>query len=253
FGDLVFDPVRRVHVLADYATTMTYDGLAWTQHGGVPFGTTQAACFVPFRGHVMTLANQNTPPSPGTLAFEFSGSNWLICPTLPTGLASSVQPVMAFDQARNVLVVVAGDPSNNTISTTWTWNGSQWAQLSSSGVFGFPRFMAYDVGRQRTVLSSRWTPSAFGTWEWDGSSWSAITITTLPTGTGAMTYDEQRGRVVMFDNGLWEWDGISWQPRSAAPVPGNGISHHLSFDSARGTNVLVNGSTWELWSNVVVV
>jgi hypothetical protein len=58
------------------------------------------------------------------------------------------------------------------------------------------------------------------TWEWDGKQWAKITEAGPPKRDHhGMTYDSQRGRVVIFGGAIgrqymgdtWEWDGKQWK------------------------------------------
>lgn len=54
-------------------------------------------------------------------------------------------------------------------------------------------------------------------WEWDGRNWTNVSTDGPPSGGGlpGLTYDEARGRLVLFGGGglegTWEWDGVRWE------------------------------------------
>jgi hypothetical protein len=78
-----------------------------------------------------------------------------------------------------------------------------------------------------------------------------------------MTFDERRGRVVVYGGGVaggqasdsWEWDsaaGIWTQLQPSAPLPGRRSTHSLTWDADRQCAVTfggLNGTTWgrETW------
>jgi hypothetical protein len=108
---------------------------------------------------------------------------------------------IAFDAARSRLVVY-GDTTG--LSDTWESNGTTWTKVLATGPLGVKNpQLTYHTGRKRVVLwASTWATG--GLWSWDGAAWSAITL----AGAGpslrpnaSMTYDEKRGKLVMFGGG----------------------------------------------------
>ena len=175
---------------------------------------------------------------------------------------------MAYDAARRTVVMFGGqtDPSIATppiLSDTWTWDGVDWHQESSSRAPS-PRVfasMAYDAERQRVVLfggdTGQGQVSSGGfddTWTWDGSEWTRVSITgSPPMRSGAsLAYDGAHAVLVLFGgisgregkvlNDTWQWDGSAWkqyQPRSSPPA---GLYAVLVYDAARRLMLLYGGS-----------
>jgi hypothetical protein len=114
--------------------------------------------------------------------------------------------------------------------------------------------MAYDAGRQRTVLfgGSNSSGQLADTWEWDGVNWAQRTPATSPLRRiqHAMAYDAARQRTVLF-GGLatlgpflgdtWEWDGVSWIQQSPAASPPARSQHAMAYDLRRQRVVLFGG------------
>ena len=103
------------------------------------------------------------------------------------------------------------DSRCRTETEMWTVTG-----LDLSG--DAPGQMAYDEARHQMVFVTEGT-----TWRYDGTRWSLVTVEGLPTGSWTLqqvTYDADRGRVVLIGRHLgplfaYEWDGSAW---SAIPL-----------------------------------
>ncbi|MBL8755826.1 MAG: hypothetical protein JNK15_21190 [Planctomycetes bacterium] len=96
------------------------------------------------------------------------------------------------------------------------------------------------------------------TWEWCGTDWLPFDAARLPPfrRNGAIAYDSQRQRVVMFGGAwqsnladTWEWNGDAWTLRNLPVAPPARSGCTAAFDAARGRVVLfggqVFGDTWE--------
>jgi hypothetical protein len=131
--------------------------------------------------------------------------------------------------------------------------------------------LAYDLGRQRTLLFGGWGQlnCLNDTWAWDGIRWADLSPATQPSRRyrHAVAFDTGRSRLVSFGgdncnevapvlfNDTWEFDGVDWIERMPAglPAPSARANHALAFDSVRGRTVLFGGSsdagyladTWE--------
>jgi hypothetical protein len=86
---------------------------------------------------------------------------------------------MAYDSGRNRTVLFGGGNGSGSIfGDTWEWNGANaaWTQVASTGPQSrFRHAMAYDSGRNRTVLFGGYNGSSVlgDTWEWNGVNASA--------------------------------------------------------------------------------
>jgi hypothetical protein len=143
---------------------------------------------------------------------------------------------IAYDEARHQLLLFGGTGAEGTEpvgdrNSTWTWNGTMWTRLSTSGPS--PRYLAslvYDAARQRVVLyggEAGVFPNITvlsDTWEWDGTTWTQrATIGPSTRVHKAMAYDRARGRAVLYGGfndaqgeirDVWEWDGAAWTQRA---------------------------------------
>ncbi len=169
---------------------------------------------------------------------------------------------MAYDSARNRLLVFGGEGDRGVLGDTWEWVGGQasWAQLTPSGA-PLPRTlstMAYDSVRERAVLFGGRGIRTFGdTWVWDGTGWSIVSDSPrdpVARSAASMAYD---GRIILFGGDssavrfpllrdLWTWDGLGWSDRTPAlslslSAPEDRNEETLAFDAARGRVVLFGG------------
>ncbi len=102
-------------------------------------------------------------------------------------------------------------------------------------------------------------------WAWDGSAWHSSQEPTEPPwrAHGAMAFDEQRGKVVLFGgvsedgsslNDLWMFDNARWERIQTSPMPSVRHLHGLVYDAWNDCVVLFGGfdedgprgNTWEL-------
>ena len=169
---------------------------------------------------------------------------------------------MAYDAARQRVVLFGGSQSSGYLSDTWQWDGTNWTQAAPANsppartLFA----MTYDAARQRVVLFGGQSSGYLGdTWRWDGANWTPATPTTGPAARAGhnMTYDATRQRVVLFGGtygGLtmfgdhWEWDGTSWTQAALATGPSARFSSAMTYDVARQRVVLFGG--FDLYSNL---
>jgi hypothetical protein len=199
--------------------------------------------------------------------WEWDGTTWT--EKTVTGPDARLHAVGAFDAERGVVRVYGGVGADDVPRTdTWEWNGTAWSRVSTTGPAdrGSNR-MAYDAGRQRTMLSTfrRLEPNADRTyptelWEWNGSSWTLVPGTAPSispiqpvVGLGSL------GGLMMYDGGVlqgaastWVWQNSTWS-RAATTGPSLRNGHALAYDSARNRVVLFGGfrpgqdfaDTWE--------
>jgi len=251
--------------------TWKWNGVAWTQVS--PIGPTPTARWAhgmayDANRHVIVLFGGWN--GQGTLndTWEWNGTSWT--PITPTGSIPSARDVhaMAFDAARGEVVMFGGQTvaSNGQVisylNDTWTWNGSRWLQISTTGPLPTQRIghaLAYDSARGRTVLVGGLGPGGplSDTWEWDGSTWQQKALSGPSGNYGiALAYDPVRARTVAFggrsgDSRTWEWNGSAWSASSLVG-PNTREFPAMIFDVSRHVITLfggfnpVFGDTWEL-------
>ena len=86
---------------------------------------------------------------------------------------------MAYDAARQEIVLVGGWRSREADRWTWIWNGERWIRAAlapAPGMLGAR--MAYDAAREKVVMFQAVGDQPHGsTWEWDGNSWTLVATT----------------------------------------------------------------------------
>jgi len=159
---------------------------------------------------------------------------------------------MAYDAARQRVVVFGGDPGGPPLADTWLWNGSLWTQVADTGPAGRHGVaMADHPGPQRIVLFGGASGSSFfaDTWTWDGVEWTQV-ADTGPLGRAghAIAFDGTRQRIVLFGGeagapfgDTWEWAGSEWtQVQDVGPSARSG--HAMAFDPGLGRVILFGGA-----------
>lgn len=133
---------------------------------------------------------------------------------------------------------------------TWRWDGTTWTHLDTGHADDLESCggsMAFDARRQRIV----WV-SGCGLFEWVDGHWTAVgDVSALPARGGAVAYDDDLGRVVLFggyrsDGSLsdetWAFDGSTWTQITTAQRPVARTDGALAFDAAHHQLVLFGGS-----------
>jgi hypothetical protein len=216
--------------------TWSFDGTTWTLLAPVasPSGKTGVELVHdPLRGVTVMYGSMSTSFFGGPSVdqtWEFDGATWtqVFPTTTPGGLGNYGA---CFDSLRNRTVLYGG--SSNSFfpiaeSGTWEWNGTDWAQITTTGSPGpLERpAMCFHQGLGKTVLFGGIDPQVGGvdtTWLYDGANWTAAPITGSRPAvrTGAkLAYDSVRG-VCVLTGGLdpttgqpvldtWEFDGTGW-------------------------------------------
>ena len=169
---------------------------------------------------------------------------------VPTSIPARQSHAMAWDAARQRVVLFGGSGGLARLSDTWEWDGATWTQRTP--VASPPgrnwHAMAYDAARQRVVVfggGNRMSLPSDDTWEWDGATWTQRTPAASPPARSghALAYDSARQRVVLFggeasfpmsDNlsDTWEWDGATWTERNHVASP-RAQAVPLVYDGAR--------------------
>ncbi|MCX5744238.1 MAG: hypothetical protein NT062_17250, partial [Proteobacteria bacterium] len=171
---------------------------------------------------------------------------------------------MAYDEARDEVVMFGGAGTGGIAATnaTWLWDGSTWRSTTPAGSPSARSFatMAYDAARHEIVMFGGITlPSdpVAPMWIWDGSTWtSRVTPVDLEGRIfPALAYDPVRERIVLFGGSseadTWEWDGLSWE-RRASNGPANRGAAAIAWDPTRRRIVMFGGNIGgtivdELW------
>jgi hypothetical protein len=172
---------------------------------------------------------------------------------VPTSIPARQSHAMAWDAARQRVVLFGGSGGLARLSDTWEWDGATWTQRTP--VASPPgrnwHAMAYDAARQRVVVfggGNRMSLPSDDTWEWDGATWTQRTPAASPPARDghALVYDSARQRVVLFGgrnhSDTWEWDGTTWTQRRLAASPSARSGHTMAYDPAHQRVVLFGGA-----------
>ncbi|HEX5062779.1 MAG TPA: DUF4215 domain-containing protein [Kofleriaceae bacterium] len=171
--------------------------------------------------------------------------------------ARSLQ-VLAYDAARQRVVMFGGHSGTTTFGDTWEWDGISWTQLfpAHSPPGRYDAAAAYDPKRHRVVLFGGTTlatgAATQDTWEWDGIDWTQRSPATVPSGRSgaAMAFHPTRGNLVMFggtngvtpNNETWEWTGSNWAVVSPSGPPGARAGARMAIDPINKYVVMFGGT-----------
>lgn len=213
------------------------------------------------------------PPGPVSLAYDsardvcvayspfYTGQTWEWDGIAWTQRTTPVAPNafegfgLAYDSARQVIVLFGGQGASGYVAETWEWDGNAWMQRAPT-VSPSPRgfvAMCFDSGRNVVVLHGGHQPGSdplADTWEYDGQTWALRTPSGPSTGgrhEHQMVYDSVRGCCVMFggsmgiDGSTWTYDGAEWTQFSSPSGPPGRRRHSMAFDGERGVVVLFGG------------
>lgn len=170
-------------------------------------------------------------PSPSAVA---SPSPPQTGPSLRTGAS------MAFDEARNVVVLFGG---SGGLADTWTWDGKSWSQQHPTVVppARAGAGMTYNPDTKLVLMWGGYEANGQGAdfWSWDGSNWAQVRSATFPPAEDIsgwavpapiLTFDSKRHLVVLIRNNgnhpavprpvdVWTWDGSIWSQANGTNFP----------------------------------
>jgi hypothetical protein len=195
--------------------------------------------------------------------WEFDGQAW--SQRAVSGPPARARFASCFDTARGAFVVFGGmSAGGQPLGDTWEFDGAAWTERTPdpapSPRLGAQMAFAADTGRAVLFGGRAADPSQpFGdTWEFDGADWlpapvrALVPVLPAPRHGHAMTFDSQRGVVVMFggfadgassvNRETWEYARGLWRQVLTATLPNAGIFPSLTFHAAHGVSVLT-GST----------
>lgn len=287
---LAFDPTSgRIVLTGGHTGSMKksdeyweYDGITWIL---IPTRTLPE----PVLGHSMVYDSNNAtllihggtvrdmPDETDTRdTWRFNGSQWV------EESDSRKIPLprdghrMAYDSARNKMVLFGGNPLSRLQPETWERTGSEWRMVT--GITDSPEYfvdftMAYDPLREMTVLfGGAFNPEHSGTretWGYDGIQWTEQGPP-YPYDSlfySAMVFEPSTGRIIRFGgthsfdvtNFMLAWDG-SWQTLNIEGIiPEERSGHAMAYDESLDRIVLFGGlllyeepvnDTWE-WDGAV--
>jgi hypothetical protein len=247
FAAIARDPERDVIVVtggerpstAALATTMEWDGMAWTEHpevGPGPGSRGGTSLAYDAASDAMLLFG-------GAVEFDLQPDTWTWDGRTWTQVATSGPPprftsLMAAEADGDIILQgghwVAGD-DGGFYDDTWRWDGASWSEVTPADGPG-PRVNAPGVwhpGLDGILMVGGGTgqddPFSAETWLWRDDTWTDITgaVEPSPRNAHALAYDEAREVVVLVGGiaepggsqvlDVWEFDGATW--REALPAP----------------------------------
>jgi hypothetical protein len=216
--------------------TWTWNGTAWTQQSPAnpPFGRYLAeACQLTISsGHVVMFGGFGGAGNGQiiTETWDWNGSTkvWTLDSSGGTSATPAGRVGHCMDGGTSYLVMFGGQnaPGNAMYNDTWTFNGTNWSQLSpaTSPSVRTGASMAYDQTHNVWVMFGgknyyNYLPE---TWIFNGTTWTQQNPTNYPAGLvwTQMCWDSQTGTVLLFggqsattnypSNQTWSWNGTTW-------------------------------------------
>jgi Divergent InlB B-repeat domain/Galactose oxidase, central domain len=239
--------------------TWTWDGSDWTHEAPAnkPPGRSDASMtFDPLSHRAILFGGFNSTSDARNQGdwWTWDGSDWTQ-QSPGTNPPPSDYPSMAYDGARqNVLLFGGGDGAGHFYGT-WTWDGGVWTERSpaDSPSRRWRAAVAYDPQDQQIVLFGGQANGGAldDTWTWDGTTWTKHTPSNTPPARilSSMAYDPNSGRVLLFggrgDSGLlddtWTWDGSDWRKEDPVHAPPARRGASMATDDALHQVVLFGG------------
>jgi len=258
-AQLVYDALRQVWVLYGGWTspfsvgsgndeTWEFDGANWTQAApaGSPGGFWKhAMCYDVVRG-VTVLFGGATSGLPGATdgTYEYDGSTWTQrAPANTPGWRENHS--MCFHTNLGVAVMFGGfNPlANQAVNETWTWDGTDWTQVATTGTVPPARANAelvYDPVRAVCVLhggTGNGGTTLTDTWEFDGSTWTQVPGNGPGNRSFGSAFDASQRLVVRYGgightNETWTF-GATSRTFGAGCTGSNGVPSLAALDAPR--------------------
>jgi hypothetical protein len=177
---------------------------------------------------------------------------------------------MVYDAASGESILFSGlDPSENLVNETWSWDGTEWRQLSkegpdSRGHFGY----VYDPSHEQILLYGGYASTVTDEfWVWKDGTWREVDF----PGPGnlshfGMAYDTTANALYIFGgatststfssltNKTWVLQDGKWKELRPTPSPSKRGGPAMAYDPVRKRIVLYGGfnasrknlgDTWE--------
>lgn len=255
--------------------TWTFSSGVWTQINpspAPPFGEYESLAFDPAKGFVLLFGGFNASycyrwGCNGTWAFSHGA--WTdLTPSLTTLPPARVGANLVYDPADGDLVLFGGsgwvNNSPASFNDTWTFNGTNWSELTSNGGPHHPDqidFTAtYDSALNEIVAFDGSTESRCTvcnqTWAFQSGSWTNITATagSPPPGLWELAFDPTTNRTIAFGfaytdyytsghGALWSFTGGRWGLVDSGFGPPSTYYGVMAYDESDGYVVLFGGCT----------
>jgi hypothetical protein len=199
--------------------------------------------------------------------WSWDGERWMLVTADPNGPTWRNWAAIAYDDARNVLVVHGGlQGPGKSFDETWEWDGKTWTKFTVPGPGAREgSLMVYDAARQAMILfgGAENLDIRGDTWAWKDGGWSKVNETgPAPRFPGSMVYDPLRQQVLLYSghfaslsgealsfDDLWAWDGSAWSQLPVQGItPGHRTHTPMVFDP-QTNNLLLFGGGADLFQN----
>ena len=200
----------------------------------------------------------------------WDGTEWSLISAEADGPVWRNWAAIAYDSARDVLVIHGGLQSQNSFDETWEWDGQTWTRFASAASPGAREgaLMAYDAARETMILFGGATLDMQirgDTWGWNGQSWEQVgdsgPAARFP---GGMVYDPLRQEVLVYSghfadpggssidyDDLWAWNGSSWRETSVeGPTPDHRTHAGFVFDPVTEKILLIGSGSETFRSDI---
>ncbi len=223
-----------------FADTWEWNGTTWAQAattGPGPQGNLNRAPMAYEAASARTILYTG---GTGSDTWSWDGAQWTKLAHGASGPGNTHLAAMAYDPVRERIVYFDGG--------TWEWNGSDWAQVATTGPDSrYGHVMAYDHARGTVAVFGGIIPSCcYGNdlWEWNGVAWTQLVATDGDAAIyNAMDYDIASGELCVYPYRVggsfqneWTWGyGLASIRQQPAPqTVAINLAAHVSVD-ARGT------------------
>jgi hypothetical protein len=220
------------------------------------------------RGQVITVGGGRfgeQPPEISERTYAWTRNGWR---DVTAGLLTErAYHALAYDHARQRVVLFGGLGPEGLLDDTWEWDGDTWIEVTpATDLMPSPRMahaMAYDPASGRVILFGgvgEHVELLGETWTWDGQAWVELAFPESPSPRMGhrMAGESASGRVILFGgaegdevalNDTWAWLGDTWAPLSPdrSPPPQSHVA--MAYHAASGRLISFDGhATRETWA-----
>lgn len=249
--------------ISDLNDTWIYRLGDWTQvnpSSVPPARAFPAAAYDPSRDRVVFFGGTQTSADGKTLTpihdtWEFDGTTWKQIggdgPTLS-------KPLMAFDAARNQIIMLGLDNSTATLMYAYDAAAGKWNQVTPAALPPCVNegALTYQDTNQTLLYTGGVCTNATGvddSYEWDGTTWNKLTLVSPATRLfgAAMAFDQQRQVAIMFGgspvvglpaNETWTYGSLVWITLSDFTRPGPRSLFAFTTDPVSNTIWMYGGT-----------
>ena len=160
--------------------------------------------------------------------------------------SASYSAFMAAAPGGHLLMVQSSEGGGT--SSTWSWSGSDWTQISTTHTVQYPTGVVYDAKLGAIIAYDAVNKS---TVRWTGSDWVELVSGSGPSWShGSMAYNAVDGTIIYF-GGLnfsntetadtWSFDGTQWTQLHPATSPPGRMMALMQLDPVTNQPVLFSG------------